>query len=54
MWILIEDGDIFEGNEEQLDDCFGIGVEELARWCFSNNWKYKIIDSEELLSTTSH
>ena len=29
----IDDGDMFEGTEEQLEDCFGIGADEVSYWC---------------------
>jgi hypothetical protein len=45
--ILIEAGDVFEGTAEMLDDCFGIGVDELDSFCAFHNWKFKILDSEQ-------
>lgn len=37
---LIEDGEVFEGEAWQLDDCFGISVDELDDWCAVHNWSW--------------
>ena len=33
MWILINNGEIFEGDEQMLLDCFGITVDQLEVFC---------------------
>ena len=40
--ILIENGDVFEGDEESLMDCFGITIDELQEFCSDYQWKYSI------------
>ena len=41
--ILVEDGDVFDGNWQQLDDCFGLRDEaELQSWCEAYGWSYTI------------
>lgn len=48
-WILVEDGDVFEGDWSMLDDCFGLRDEdELEDWCNSNGWVYTITDRKTL------
>lgn len=42
MRILIDNGDIFDGDECQLQDCFGIGINELESFCISQNMSYEI------------
>ncbi len=48
MWIVVEGGDVFEGDEEQFDDCFGMTAsrpipEELIRdFCKSQGWSVTI------------
>lgn len=46
-WILVENGDIFEGTREQFMDCFFSNAydEVIKDWCFDNGWKL-IIDEE--------
>jgi len=51
MWIQIEDGNIFEGTEDQLDDCFGIRIDELHDWCDFNGWKYQVFNEQPLTPT---
>ena len=41
--IKVEDGDIFEGTWEMLEDCFGlIDFEDLESWCSDWNYTYTI------------
>jgi hypothetical protein len=49
-WIVIENGDIFEGTREQFMNCFFSNAddEEIKNWCFSNGWKLEI-DGEIIL-----
>ena len=42
--IIIDDGDTFIGNIEQLKDCFGITIEELSDWCDFLDAKYEVIE----------
>jgi hypothetical protein len=43
-WIIVENGDIFEGTREQFMDCFFSNGddEEIIDWCFDNGYKLKI------------
>ena len=45
-WIVVENGDMFEGTREQFMDCFfsNANDEEIKSWCFDNGWKLKIGD----------
>lgn len=29
----MDDGNVFEGTEEQLQDCLGLSAEDVAAWC---------------------
>ena len=42
MWIIIDDGLTFEGDEKMLDDCFGVKPEQLEDWCKLHNMVYEI------------
>lgn len=44
MWIVIENGEIFEGDENHFADCFFTNVsEETVRgWCAGHGWKVEI------------
>ncbi len=45
MWIIIEDGEIFEGDISQLDDVFGVTLtseDDVRDFCESEGWKVKI------------
>lgn len=48
MWIIVENGDVFEGDEEQLDECFGltqdrpIPVSLIYEWADSFGYKVEI------------
>lgn len=43
-WIIIENGDIFEGTREQFMDCFfsNASDEQIKDWCSFYGWKFKI------------
>lgn len=43
--ILLDDGCTFEGNWNQLEDCFGITKETLNGWCINNSISIDIIKS---------
>lgn len=45
-WIVVENGDIFEGTREQFMNCFfsNANDEEIKDWCFDYGWKLKIND----------
>jgi hypothetical protein len=47
MWIVVEDGNVFEGDETHWADCFFSNVsEELVRdFCEREGWKVEISDS---------
>jgi|HubBroStandDraft_1064217.scaffolds.fasta_scaffold261449_2 hypothetical protein len=46
MWIVVEDGDIFEGNEHHWADCFfaNVSPDTVIGFCESQGWKVKITD----------
>jgi len=48
--IIVEDGDIFYGTREQFSDCFFTNStdDEIADWCFDNDWKL-VINNEQIL-----
>ena len=41
--ILIEGGDVFDGDWNQLADCFGICPDTLESWCQFENFSYQIL-----------
>ena len=41
--ILIEAGDVFDGDWNQLADCFGICPDTLEAWCQAENYSYQIL-----------
>lgn len=43
-WIIVENGDMFEGTREQFANCFFTNAddEEITDWCFDNDWKLTI------------
>lgn len=41
-WILIDNGDTFEGTWEQVADCFGITGRTFEAWCEFNNMEFSI------------
>ena len=46
--ILIENGEVFDGDWQQLDDCFGLRDEgELAGFCESFKWEYTIEETDD-------
>lgn len=48
MWIIVEAGDVFEGNEKHWADCFFTNVSELTvrDFCKANGWKVEIRNNE--------
>lgn len=46
MWIIIEDGEVFEGDAEQLADVFGIGIEEVYDFCEREGWRVRVYDRQ--------
>lgn len=46
MWIVVENGDIFEGNEDHWADCFFTNVSEetVREFCKNHNLKVVITD----------
>lgn len=48
MWIVVEDGEVFEGDELHWADCFFTNVsEETVRdFCASNGWKVRFEDKK--------
>lgn len=50
MWIIVEGGDVFEGDEEQFDDCFGISAQRpldpdlIRNFCAQMQWRVEILD----------
>lgn len=45
-WIIVENGEMFEGTREQFMDCFFSNADDknIKEWCFENDWKLKIGD----------
>ncbi len=43
-WIIVENGDMFEGTREQFMDCFfsNANDEEIKNWCLENAWNLTI------------
>ena len=43
-WIIIENGDLFEGTREQFMGCFfsNASDEQIKDWCLFYGWKLKI------------
>lgn len=50
-WIIVENGDMFEGTRGQFMDCFfsNANDEEIKKWCLENKWNLKI-DEETILA----
>lgn len=48
MWIIVEDGEVFEGNEKHWGDCFfsNVNEEAIRNFCESHGWKVTISDTE--------
>jgi hypothetical protein len=48
MWIVVEDGDIFEGDENHWADCFftNVSADTVLGFCEANGWKVKISDAK--------
>ncbi len=46
MRIIVEDGEVFDGNEEQWADTFfsNVDIATIQEFCKANNWKVEIID----------
>ena len=41
-YIMVNRGDIFAGNWDQLTDCFGIDAKTIEGWCYDNDYTYTI------------
>lgn len=43
-YIIVEDGDVFQGTREQFMDCFFSNADdgEIKDWCFDNGWTLSI------------
>lgn len=43
-WIVVENGEMFEGTREQFMDCFFSNADDdtIKDWCFDNDWSLKI------------
>lgn len=55
MIFLVEDGEVFEGTAQQLDDCFAITPQELKSWTASRGWDYVIrYDGVEIYNSAVH
>jgi len=52
--ILIDNGDLFAGSWEQLEDCFGITEDTLDRWCSDSGYYYSIQTDSELITEEYH
>jgi len=44
---LIENGEIFDGGEGQLGDCFGIYPSQFESWCEANDWSFEVKEIDE-------
>ncbi len=46
MKILIDNGDVFEGNQEQFEDCFFSNAtkDQIIDWCKHNDFTYEFIE----------
>ena len=42
MRILIDDGEVFDGTEEMLLDCFGVYIDGLDSFCEFHGFTYEI------------
>jgi len=41
-WVTVEEGGVFEGTWEQVDECFGLDKETFERWCEFNGYKFNV------------
>ena len=50
MWIVVEDGEVFEGNEYHWADCFFSNVSEdtIRDFCEKNGWKVDVSNDYRL------
>jgi predicted nuclease of predicted toxin-antitoxin system len=48
MWIIVEDGEVFEGDELHWEDCFFTNATEteIRKFCRENGWKVVIQDQK--------
>lgn len=44
--IIVNNGDTFIGSIEQLQDCFGVDINQLPAWCDFYNMKYEVINND--------
>jgi len=44
MWIVIENGEVFEGTTEQFRDCFfsNADIDSIRKFCESHGWSVRI------------
>jgi hypothetical protein len=49
MWIVVEDGEVFEGDENHWADCFFTNVSEdtVRIFCEFHGWKVEIRDKKD-------
>ena len=43
-WILVDNGDMFEGTREQFMDCYFSNADDyqITEWCRENEWSLTI------------
>jgi hypothetical protein len=43
-WIIVENGDLFEGTREEFMDCFFSNADDetIKDWCFDHGYKLEI------------
>lgn len=48
LWIVVDGGDTFEGNEEQWADCYfsNVTIEGIEEFCKENDWQVEITRRE--------
>jgi hypothetical protein len=53
-WILVENGDMFEGTREQFQNCFFTNAydSEIEDWCRQEGWSLKI-DGKVIIADAS-
>lgn len=47
MWYLIDDGNVFEGDEVHLDDVFGVTPEGVKDFCTSQGFSLRTFETKE-------
>lgn len=48
LWIIVDEGEVFEGNEDHWRDCFFTNVSEdaIKQFCKANGWNVEIKDAQ--------